>query len=143
MDVACFSPGPADLKGFEGAAIAMNEEGAEPTARPETFHMITINVRIHFQNIKHSMYTAARSTALGNFSTVRSHWSTEFWGRDLDPDKMSPQALPVLLRKDREQGLSLLAKTEGISKNTNQAGENMRLGTALQTQGRRKHEVLA
>jgi hypothetical protein len=47
MCVASFSPEPADLKGFGGAAIEMNEEGVEPTARPETFHMITINVRIH------------------------------------------------------------------------------------------------
>jgi hypothetical protein len=62
-----FARARADLKGFRGAAIAMNEEGAEPTARPETFHMITINLRIHCQNIKHSMYTAASSTALGNF----------------------------------------------------------------------------
>ena len=62
-----FARARADLKGFRGAAIAMNEEGAEPTARPETFHMTTINLRIHCQNIKHSMYTAASSTALGNF----------------------------------------------------------------------------
>jgi hypothetical protein len=82
MDATSFSPQPADLKGFGEAAIAMNEEGAKPTARPETFHMITIHLGIHCQNIKHSMYTAASSTALGNFSTVRSHWSTEFWGRD-------------------------------------------------------------
>jgi hypothetical protein len=67
MDVTSFLPERADLKGFRGSAIAMNEEGAEPTARPETFHMITINLRIHCQNIKHSMYTTASRTALGNF----------------------------------------------------------------------------
>jgi hypothetical protein len=34
MDATSFSPQPADLKGFGEAAIAMNEEGAKPTARP-------------------------------------------------------------------------------------------------------------
>jgi hypothetical protein len=62
-----------------GTAIAINEEGTEPTARPETFHTKYISsASIQCQIVKHRLYTVASIAATSGKVWVNTR-SGKYW----------------------------------------------------------------
>jgi hypothetical protein len=62
-----------DSQDLAGTAIASDEEGTEPRPDRRLFISNTYHRRVYIVTMSAYVYTAASSTALGNFATVRFH----------------------------------------------------------------------